>query len=179
MGNKIIEKMDVNKDKFIDKVELIRWTMKALQSMDAREIASDFEQADDDEDGLISFDEYVKNIFGIDDHENIDGRIDDSYELQDFNRQFHREEARWAAADANNDGKLTPEEYEMFYFPSSQEGFIETALVEALPRVDTNGDGKLDKDEYMNDFKTPWAGNEEWISNEKETFEDLDLDKSG
>lgn len=176
---KLIHRMDSNNDKFIDKGELIQWTLKALMSMDAREVGSDFETADEDEDGLISFDEYVKNIFGIDDVENMDSRLDDNYELQDFNRQFHREHARWAAADTNSDGKLDKKEYELFYNPSLEEEFISVALAEAIPRVDVNDDGKIDQAEYMNDFKTPWTGNDEWIQNEKETFQDLDLDKSG
>jgi len=176
---KLIHRMDTNNDKFIDKKELIQWTLKALMSMDAREVGSDFETADEDEDGLISFDEYVKNIFGIDDVENMDSRLDENYELQDFNRQFHREQARWAAADTNNDGKLDEKEYELFYNPSQEQDFISVALAEAIPRIDANDDGKIDEAEYMNDFKTPWVGTDEWLQNEKETFQDLDLDKSG
>ena len=68
---KLIKRMDANNDKFIDKIELINWTLKALMSMDAREVGSDFETADENGDGQISFDEYVKNIFGIDDHNDI------------------------------------------------------------------------------------------------------------
>jgi len=199
---KLIKRMDANKDNFIDKIELINWTLKALMSMDAREVGSDFETADENGDGQISFDEYVKNIFGIDDHDDIfmgrkkikfikkvnivllkismsESRLEDNYELQDFNRQFHREHARWAAADVNNNGQLDAKEYELFYNPSQESDFINVALAEAIPRVDTNNDGKIDENEYMNDFKTPWVGTDEWNSNEKETFEDLDLDKSG
>jgi len=66
-----------------------------------------------------------------------------------------------------------------FYNPNQESDFINVALAEAVPRVDTNNDGKIDESEYMNDFKTPWVGTDEWNENEKETFEDLDLDKSG
>lgn len=47
----LAKKMDANKDGFVDKSELISWTLKALQNMDMKELDADWDVSDHDEDG--------------------------------------------------------------------------------------------------------------------------------
>ena len=54
----LAKKMDANKDGFVDKSELISWTLKALQNMDMKELDEDWEVSDHNEDGYISWEEY-------------------------------------------------------------------------------------------------------------------------
>ena len=112
--SRLVHKMDENSDGFVDKKELVHWTLRALQNMDARELKEDWEIADHDNDGGVGWEEYVSNIYGVDKEKHdsfMDLNIEDSHELQDFNRQYNREKAKFEAADVNGDGKLDEKEY--------------------------------------------------------------------
>ena len=91
---KLVKKMDENSDGFVDKAELVHWTLRALQNMDARELGEDFEIADDNDDGKVSWEEYVENIYGIP-KEKLDSYATEDMandsELADFNRLYNRE----------------------------------------------------------------------------------------
>ena len=87
-------KMDENNDGLIDKIELVHWTLRALQNMDARDLGEDFDIADDNGDGKVSWEEYVENIYGISQDKIPDYTkedMDDDEELRDFNRMYNRE----------------------------------------------------------------------------------------
>ena len=57
---KLVHKMDKNNDNLIDGEELLIWTFKAVHSLDTAEYAEeDFSQADENEDGFVSFDEFT------------------------------------------------------------------------------------------------------------------------
>ena len=57
---KLVNKMDKNNDNQIDGEELLIWTFKAVHALDTTEYAEeDFSQADENEDGFVSFDEFT------------------------------------------------------------------------------------------------------------------------
>jgi len=57
---KLVNKMDKNNDSLIDSEELLIWTFKAVHAIDTAEYAEeDFSQADENEDGFVSFDEFT------------------------------------------------------------------------------------------------------------------------
>merc|ERR1711979_52175 len=41
--SRLVRKMDEDNDGFVDKKELVHWTLRALQNMDARELKEDWE----------------------------------------------------------------------------------------------------------------------------------------
>lgn len=49
----------------------------------------------------------------------------------------------WNAVDANRDGKITPKEWERYHLKSSK----------TIKWFDKNGDGSMDRDEFLNNFK--------------------------
>jgi Ca2+-binding EF-hand superfamily protein len=150
------KKMDANTDGFVDKSELITWTLKALQNMDMKELDEDWDVSDHDEDGYISWEEYVENIYGVEPADQEDfsvEQLENDAALQDYNRAYHREFSKFMAADANEDGKLSKEEYESFFNPGKNSEQTEYAVKEALQFVDKSGDGMINREEFDNDYK--------------------------
>lgn len=180
---KIISKMDEDSSNSISRKELVQWTLKALQKMDAREMGEDFELADGDEDGKVSWKEYVVNIYGVEEEliENFtEADVIGNAELADLNRLYNREYAKFVAADYNEDGLLDEKEYELFYNPANEPKSISFAIDHAMKQVDKDGDGTLSLDEYLNDFKVPMQDEEESDNKQSmiDIFMELDLNKN-
>ena len=151
------KKMDGNTDGFVDKSELITWTLKALQNMDMKELDDDWDVSDHDEDGYISWEEYVENIYGVEPADQEDfsvEQLENDAALQDYNRAYHREFSKFMAADANEDGKLSKEEYTSFFNPGKNSEQTEYAVKEALQFVDKSADGMISREEFDNDYRT-------------------------
>lgn len=181
--SRLVHKMDENTDGFVDKKELVHWTLRALQNMDARELKEDWEIADNDNDGGVGWEEYVSNIYGVDKEKHdtfMEQNIEDSHELQDFNRQYNREKAKFEAADKNSDGKLDEAEYANFYNPGHSAEQTNNAISLAMKVVDSDKDGQLSITEFLNDFKNPsYKGDDDWMETEKDIFKDMDMNGDG
>lgn len=153
---KLIVKMDLNKDKEIDREELAKWVLKALQRMDEKNMDDDFEVADTNRDGLISFEEYVTGIYNIKPELVFEFTKNDvlrSPELRDYNRVYHREFSRFQVSDTNEDTFLDVVEYKEFYNPSHNHTLTDSAILLALEHTDTNKDGMLNFEEFINEGK--------------------------
>lgn len=179
----LAKKMDANRDGFVDKVELITWTLKALQNMDMKEIDDDWDVSDHDEDGYISWEEYVENIYGVEPRDQEDfsvEQLESDAALQDYNRAYHREFSKFMAADANEDGKLSKEEYATFFNPGKNQEQTDYAIKEALHFVDTNGDKMVSREEYNNDYKNPGYKRHSTYDDEadQDLFKELDLNNN-
>ena len=68
---------------------------------------------------------------------------------------YNRDRARFDAADIDKDEKLTEGEFVLFKNPLKDENVKQVVIDEALKAVDTNGDGKIDLQEYLNDWHVP------------------------
>lgn len=180
--NNIIRKMDLNNDLSIDREELAKWILMALQNMDARNMHEDFDTADQDGDDQIGFVEYVHGIYGVAHNKVMDFTYNDcerNPELADFNRVFHREHSRFLTSDKNNDGKLNKEEYKQFYNPGHQHGDTEKAISLAMKFVDTNNDGELSFQEFIEEGKVKHANlQDKDRDGYQEVFDQMDLDDS-
>lgn len=180
---KLVKKMDENSDGFVDKTELVHWTLRALQNMDSRELKEDYEIANSDADDGVSWNEYVSNIYGVAAEKRDDFTVqdlEDSSELQDYNRNYHRELAKFNAADKDGNEKLDFKEYEAFYNPGKDKEQTKAAIDAAVKSVDKNGDGSLSLEEFLGDFKVAdYKGTEDFVDQEKEIFKDMDIDGNG
>ena len=65
---------------------------------------------------------------------------------------YNRYKGRFAAADLNSNEMLDKAEWVLFQNPTKDETIKNTMMDMALKIVDTNGDGKLQKDEFLNDW---------------------------
>merc|ERR1712176_631213 len=74
---------------------------------------------------------------------------------REYNKMYNRDRARFDAADIDKDEKLTEGEFVLFKNPLKDENVKQVVIDEALKAVDTNGDGKIDLQEYLNDWRVP------------------------
>ena len=177
----IIKRMDLDKDDYIEREELAKWTLMALQRMDSKTIREDFENSDQDGDDFVTFVEYVNGIYGVAHNQVMDFKVyeaEQSPELADFNRLWHREYARFTSADKNNDEKLDKEEYKQFYNPGYDHSSTEQAISSAMAFVDTDSDGSLSFQEFLDEGKVKLTHKmmEKDINGLREVFDQMDLD---
>jgi len=179
----LAKKMDENTDGFVSRSELVHWTLHALQRMDERELDEDWSLADGNEDGFVDWGEYIENIYGVEPSKQdafTEADIEELPEISDYNRNYHREFAKFMAADANEDGKLNKDEYSTFYNPGKNPEQTEFAVKSAVEFVDKDGNGMISLEEYSNDYKTPELkeANRMDMADENDVFKSLDLNKN-
>ena len=126
---------------------------------------------------------HVENIYGVEPQDQEDfsiEQLENDAALQDYNRAYHREFSKFMAADANEDGKLSKEEYESFFNPGKNQEQTDYAVKEALSFVDKNGDNMISREEYDNDYKNPGFKKHSSYDDEAETdlFKELDLNNN-
>lgn len=63
---KLVEYMDTNHDGHVDNSELTQWVLKSFKSLAYEESQEMFSEEDVNDDGFITFEEYLKNNFDID-----------------------------------------------------------------------------------------------------------------
>ena len=157
---KLIKRMDSNKDSKISEIELVIWTFKAIHNIDAKENAHhDFDAIDKLEDNQISWQEFMEDEYGeifevewdeIDENE-LAIQVNDR-ELLDLNRNYKRIHSRFMAADKDESGKLSKEEFLLFKNPFSDEYTKDIWLELALQNLDLNENGMLEKSEFNQDW---------------------------
>ncbi|KAI5636007.1 EF-hand domain pair domain-containing protein [Phthorimaea operculella] len=142
----MLPKMDSNSDKHIDRAELKKWILGSFQTLSKEEAAERLQEADTNRDGIVSWSEYLQDTFGADTEEEIAGD-----EQGDSGMLVAEEKAMWAAADANGDGDLNAEEFEVFTNPEEHEVMHPYLVNQTLREKDSNKDGKIDFQEFVGD----------------------------
>nr|XP_002122894.2 reticulocalbin-2-like [Ciona intestinalis] len=175
-------KMDLNKDEFVDREELVQWSQKSLNRFETEASREEFSSVDENEDGKVTWEEYSSFLYGEDfaiDHE--DFKNPQSDEWSGFVDRYNREKVMFAAADDNTDHGLTLDEYIDFKHPQFNPKTKRLLLNETLSRVDLNMDGGISLEEFLADYKKNNKENDQdWKIVETDKFkEDLDLDKDG
>ena len=66
-----------------------------------------------------------------------------------YKNQVVLEQRRWKAADLDQDGKLTREEYAAMYYPWEYKHMHDTVAQENLEDMDKDKDGLLSLQEYL------------------------------
>merc|ERR1719473_1676019 len=128
-----------------------------------------FDEMDKDGSGGVDAREW-SDAFGVT-LEGLRSRILDKWENAD---------AGWKAADKDGDGFLTPAE---FYKHCGDVHVGPANAQELMPQVDTNGDGKIDPEEYKNAFGVTLdelkARSRDKFGPPSEAFKDFDKDGDG
>jgi len=165
----------VTKDGFITKDELTKWIDHTQKRFVHEDSIKMHEYNDVDKDGAVTWDEYVKVTY-TDDKEGDQKQKDESKA---------RDEPRWKVADKNADGKLDKDEFNAFLHPENHEHMKPLIVKETIHDVDTNKDGFISYEEYMNDLwpekERPKNGSEpEWVLTARKQFhETKDVNKDG
>merc|ERR1711990_33908 len=183
---KLVARMDHNRDGYIDNEELTNWALVSVFNIAGQDGREDFdliagENAIDEHHG----DRVDWNIIVMEEHthEFHNGDKFDANDLsyREYNKMYNRDRARFDAADIDKDGKLTEGEFLLFKNPLKDENVKQVVIDEALKAVDSNGDGQIDLQEYLNDWhEPPNTNDDDFIELETDRFNDeYDRNKDG
>lgn len=168
----LLKKMDLNNDELIERNELHAWILRSFKMLSEEESQDRFEDADENEDGKVTWQEYVADSYGIndDDEDNIKGTSsEDSKMIQDDKIMFD-------AADRNKDGVLDNSEFIFFTHPEEHPEMLPLVLQQTLNDKDSDKDGFISFQEFIGDQGK--KHDKEWLITEKEKF-DHEFDKDG
>lgn len=173
----LVEKMDLNKDGFVDKKELHAWILRSFKSLSKEESEERFDDSDEDGDAFVSWLEYRRVEFDFDDDEDLESVKSDPERLEEYS-MMEEDKILFEAADKNQDGKLSQLEFLSFTHPEEDAEMIRPVLSLTKKAKDLNNDGKIDFQEYVGQRGKDQS--KEWLVEEKDRFDsDLDKDKDG
>jgi len=154
---KIVNKIDINNDAFIDVNELTIWIKDTANRSSTRRTEEFWKQSNPENRAELSWDEYRAIQYGFltDGHiTDKDGRWieeDDVDEetLKQYRGLEERDRRRWTVADRNKNLHLSKDEFMGFIHPEYAEHMYGIIMSETMADLDADGDGKLDLSEYV------------------------------
>lgn len=147
------------------------------RSLSEEEGTERFTDIDENEDGEITWKEYIKDTYGMED-ENEKRDPFQSPHADEEDKLLADDRVMFDAADANRDGKLTIEEFIVFMSPEEHKHMLPIILQQTLRDKDKNSDGKIDFQEFIGESAE--NHDKEWLLTEKDKFDsDFDLDSDG
>lgn len=169
----LVEKMDLNSDQYIDRHELKAWILRSFKKLSEEEAEDRFEDLDENNDDLISWEEYIKDVYGMEADGLKYNAIDDQEEL----KLIQDDKDMFAAADIDNDGSLSLDEHLKFHHPEEHPEMWPVILKQTLRDKDLNNDGIINFQEFVGDSGR--NHDKEWLISEKDRFDVFDNDKDG
>lgn len=174
---KLVVKMDANGDGSVSFDELQIWITNSFRSLNEEESKERFKEHDQDGDGKLSWDEYLRSVYGyiptlaeLTNDDNVDSRH--------FVRVYKEDEAKFQACDQDGDGVVDDKEFLAFYHPEDFEHMHEIERKRVVEENDKDKDGAIDMEEYLGQI--PEDELDEWAEHEKDRFvRSLDKDKNG
>ncbi|GBM73104.1 Calumenin-A [Araneus ventricosus] len=122
-------KMDVDGDKYVDKLELMNWVLKSFKMLTDEEALDELEDEDGDEDGKVSWEEHVAETYGMYDDDMVLNQAKDSPEELEM---LENDRELFKAADLNGDGILDKSEYPAFSHPEEFERMHQVLIFESF-----------------------------------------------
>lgn len=168
----LLVKMDTNKDEMIDRKELHTWILRSFKMLSEEESNERFEDADENEDGKVTWEEYKADSYGIEDDSGEENIIQTSEE----DTLIKNDKVMFEAADRNKDGVLTRTEFIWFTHPEEFPEMLPFILQNTLDDKDTDKNGVIDFQEFLGERAK--SHTKEWLLAEKEKF-DHEYDKDG
>ncbi|XP_066498104.1 reticulocalbin-3 isoform X1 [Hoplias malabaricus] len=175
---KIVDRIDTNKDGFIDHAELHHWIKHRQRRYIEENVDKHWKDYDQNKDGKIAWTEYKNTTYGF----YLDDDFSDLENKETYMKMLTRDERRFKAADKDGDGIASREEFTAFLHPEDSKYMKDIVVQETMEDIDKNGDGKINLDEYIGDMYTPEAGEDEpdWVRTEINQFSEIrDINKDG
>jgi len=177
---KLIPKMDINADGYIEENELrdhINFMQKRYVNNDVERTWKNYKE-EKIQDGKLGWKDYIAVVYGA---------TEENKEVApEYARMMGRDERRWKVADYDSDGKMDRTEYGCFMHPEDCDHMRDVVVAETVEDIDKDKDGFVSQEEYINDMYRPadypeLNGKEpEWVASEREMFtEHRDKDKDG
>lgn len=193
---KLFPLMDENADGKVDETELTHWVMKSFLKLNTAETKMRMESDDADEDGFVSWAEYLDSTYGMTEEELEKYKSEDLKDKESkdtMEQSLGYDKKKFNAADENSDGKLSTDEAVAFLHPYDFERMSDVETDRVMGEFDTNNDGKIDMEEYLGHsaFSKNAEGGDRFdededevqtaedIEGEKENFKYNDEDKDG
>ncbi|KAJ8921076.1 hypothetical protein NQ315_015872 [Exocentrus adspersus] len=166
-------KMDLNGDQAVDRNELKAWIMRSFKMLSEEEARDRMEDADEDGDGFVTWNEYLTDTYGAGEDS------EEALTFEDDNLHFVEDDKEmWKAADRNGDGQLDSREWLSFSHPEEDPNLLPVILKQTLKEKDLDGDGFISFQEYMSDRGKDMG--KSLLLSEKQTFDDsFDHDRDG
>ncbi|OQV20397.1 putative Calumenin [Hypsibius exemplaris] len=172
---------DLDHDGQISLEELQEWIFQSFQDLSSEDAQNKFQDVDSDGDGFITWNEHLRDTWGLENDENLL----QSEEYKDEYVMIKEEALLFNAADRDQDGKLSAEEFLAFDRPE-QYAYMQPLVIQRTKEArDKNGDGFIDFHEYIIDIvpnykKMTNQEEREVFVTEKERFEQFfDQDHDG
>ncbi|KAJ0001094.1 hypothetical protein NQD34_006114 [Periophthalmus magnuspinnatus] len=175
---KIVDRIDTNKDGFIDHSELHWWIKHRQRSYIQENVNKHWSDYDKNKDGMIAWEEYKNTTYGY----YLGEDFDDVEDKSTYRTMLSRDERRFKVADRNHDGIATREEFTAFLHPEEYDYMKDMVVQETVEDIDKNGDGKVDMQEYIGDMYSEEDGESEpdWVQTERKHFSEFrDFNKDG
>ncbi|XP_023942951.2 reticulocalbin-2 [Bicyclus anynana] len=168
---KLLYRMDLNGDQFISRPELKKWILNSFINLSKEEAEERMSEADENRDGIVTWQEYVRDTFGV------DGDDLDATDDADAGMML-QEKTMWQAADIDGNGVLNFEEFSVFTNPEEHPQMHALLVNQTLRERDANNDSVLDFGEYVGDRGV--QQDKEWVLSERDKFEhELDSNRDG
>ncbi|XP_055916550.1 reticulocalbin-2 [Eupeodes corollae] len=173
----LVKMMDRNSDEFIDRHELKAWILRSFKKLSEEEAIDRFEEIDTNTDDKITWKEYLMDVYQIEDDGIPKNEADyDNYEEEQKMMQDDKE--MFKAADGDNDGSLSVEEFILFQNPEEHPQMLPIVLEQTMRDKDKNKDGQIDFVEFLGGSAK--EHDQEWLITEKDRFDqDFDHNKDG
>ncbi|CAG2058959.1 unnamed protein product [Timema podura] len=136
-----------------------------------------FEDADENQDGVVTWGEYVADTYGIRGSEEEDDEPEFGEDAED--KLISDDRIMFHAADGNNDGLLDKLEFVKFTHPEEHPEMLPVILEQTLAEKDLDQDGSISFQEYIGQ-REGRQHDKEWLVTEKDKFDqELDKDSDG
>lgn len=173
----LVTKMDLNHDLYVDRHELKAWILRSFKTLSEEEAAERFEEIDENSDEKITWQEYLLNVYDIDDEDTSKDPLQNPH-LEEEKKLMADDKEMFERADRNHDGYLDSDEFVRFQSPEEHPEMLPLILKQTLRDKDTNSDGQIDFQEFIGDAAK--NHDKEWLIVEKEKFDnDFDTNKDG
>ncbi|CAL8283054.1 unnamed protein product [Boreogadus saida] len=175
---KIIGRIDIDKDGFVNHSELHYWIKHRQRRYIEENVNKHWREYDANQDDKISWEEYKNTTYGYYQGE----EFDDVAEKATYKAMLTRDQRRFTEADRDHDGIATREEFTAFLHPEEFDHMRGLVVKETMDDIDQNGDGKVDINEYIGDMFSPENGEKEpqWVLTERQHFHQIrDENKNG
>lgn len=180
--SKILNKVDRNRDKFINENELRNWIRSQHKNFIQKSSNKKWTKVNSNKDGLLTFEELLENTIGEPETWSEAEKEANKEDYKTYVKMLERDKKKFKAADQDKDGKLNKKEYADFLHPEDSPAMRDIVINETLEDLDANKDGVVDIEEFISDFYEKGSAAEEpdWVKIERSNFikiRDLNNDK--